>query len=578
MTSSAALFERERRGRRPLAGFLALAVYTALAFLLFSSTWVAPQRRYIGGGGDPELFTWLLGWTQFAITHGHNLFLSDFLNYPTGANLMWSPDFTLPGLVAWPVWATMGPLVAYNLVFTMALALSAWAAYLALARLVRSRLAAGVGGLLYGFSPYILPHALGHANFVLAIFPPIALLLMHELLVLQAWRPWFAGGLLGFASAAQLLTGEEILATTVLIAMIGTIVIALVAPSRVRPHLRHAAIGLVTAAVVGVLLSAYPLYIQFFGSQRPPGAVRPPDTYVNDLLTFFIPSPIFLISPSAFAHLSAKWSGGQAEWNGYIGIPLTVLLLGITIRGWRSPLIRWAALMGFLIALLSLGPHLHLDGKIRLRVQLPWLLVQNLPIFRDILPARLSMYFFLVAAVAIAWYIDRVDLNAARRPRAAGWAALVIALLPLVPRLPWPTSERPVPDFFHSSAIAAIPDGSVALVAPFSIEGGDVDPQVWQATADYRFRMPSGYVLWPAQEASATRDAMLRIESGQPVPEMTPDLRQAMVADFAHWGVRTVIVGPMAHEDGEVQLFTELLGRGPEDVDGVAIWRNVQPT
>jgi hypothetical protein len=41
--------------------------------------------------------------------------------------------------------------------------------------------------------------------------------------------------------------------------------------------------------------------------------------------------------------------------------------------------------------------------------------------------------------------------------------------------------------------------------------------------------------------------------------------------------VRYVIVGPMAYERGEVELMTRLLNRPPEEVDGIYLWRDVDP-
>jgi hypothetical protein len=39
--------------------------------------------------------------------------------------------------------------------------------------------------------------------------------------------------------------------------------------------------------------------------------------------------------------------------------------------------------------------------------------------------------------------------------------------------------------------------------------------------------------------------------------------------------VRVVIVGPMTHEASMIRLFTDVLGRLPTDVGGVAVWWSV---
>jgi hypothetical protein len=39
--------------------------------------------------------------------------------------------------------------------------------------------------------------------------------------------------------------------------------------------------------------------------------------------------------------------------------------------------------------------------------------------------------------------------------------------------------------------------------------------------------------------------------------------------------VKTVIIGPMTNEQQEIALFTEVLGRPPQLVDGVYVWWDV---
>ncbi len=100
---------------------LALLAYLLLAVGIFSSTWVNPAGSWIGSPKDPQLFIWYLGW----IPHKLTLF-SDYLSYPDGVNLMWNTSMIFPALVLWPVTAVFGPVVAYNVLVTAGIALSAW--------------------------------------------------------------------------------------------------------------------------------------------------------------------------------------------------------------------------------------------------------------------------------------------------------------------------------------------------------------------------------------------------------------------------------------------------------------------
>ena len=175
----------------------ALLLYLAGAIALFSSAWIDPLHRSAGLSGDAQLFMWMLGWVPYSITHGQNPLFTDFLIYPTGANLFWTLIPILPGLVLAPFMALLGPVAAYNLAMTVALAGSAWCAYFAINAFVDDRLGAFLGGLLFGFSPYMLAHALGHLNLVICFTPPLAMLLLAELLLQLRHTPHPHRGCIG---------------------------------------------------------------------------------------------------------------------------------------------------------------------------------------------------------------------------------------------------------------------------------------------------------------------------------------------------------------------------------------------
>ncbi len=117
-----------------------------------------------------------------------------------------------------------------------------------------------------------------------------------------------------------------------------------------------------------MLLAAYRLGFQFFGPQRVFGSVQGPDVYVSDLLAFFLPSNLI------------RFTGNVTENDAYVGLPLLALFAAGLVLGWRLPRIRWVGLMTGLVAVLSLGPHLHVDGFVTPIPLLPWALVAQLPL------------------------------------------------------------------------------------------------------------------------------------------------------------------------------------------------------
>src|SRR5258708_614291 len=196
-----------------------LVAHLGLAFALFAPAWAHPTSTLIGGQLDSAPHTWLLAWPSWALAHGHNPLFSDWICAPTGANLAWSTQMTLPGVAVAPIKAAAGPVVAFNLVLTLGPALTAFAAYLLARRFGLSHLAAAAGGALAGFTPYVVSHAFaGHANLVIALGVPLVALVLDAIVLRQRRSPWLLGVALGVLAAAQVYIAEEILATEVVAA------------------------------------------------------------------------------------------------------------------------------------------------------------------------------------------------------------------------------------------------------------------------------------------------------------------------------------------------------------------------
>ena len=140
---------------------------------------------------------------------------------------MWNTLLPLPGVLAAPVTLTAGPLAAHTLLAVLAFAGSATSMWWVAGRFATWPWARFAAGLLYGFSPYLVAQGTGHLNLSLVLLPPVVLLLAHELLVRQRRRAVVAGALLGLVAFAQLLTTEEVLASTFVVAVAGTAVLAL---------------------------------------------------------------------------------------------------------------------------------------------------------------------------------------------------------------------------------------------------------------------------------------------------------------------------------------------------------------
>ena len=591
-----------------LAAPAALVAYTALAFGAFAGAWRDPFAYGIGVRGDPSQFMWFLRWFPFAAGHGLNPFFTDFADYPGGVNLLWNTSMPLAGFLLAPVTLGLSPLVAYDLMETLGLALSAWTAFLLLRRCVASPAAAAVGGLLYGFSPFMFAQSLGHPHMTVAFLPPVVLLLLDEIVRVQRRPAARLGAALALVAVAQFFISEEVLVVTGLTAVVLLATAAALWPREAMARAPRAARALLVAGGLFALAVAWPVAFQLGGPQHISGSAHEPNVYVNDLLGFWVPSEIQWIAPARLLRVSARFTGNSSEWNAYLGVPMTLLLAFAVLRWWRNGWVRVAALSGAVVAILSLGITLHVGGSVKpwlpvfalglgflvlprpvparalaLLTFAGWLALSKVPLLSSILPARLMLLVYLLVGVVVAVFVDGLaDLGWRRLALGAG--ALAVALAPMAPRLPYPSTRFQAPAFFApGGAVSRVPEGSVALLAPVTTYD-DVDAMRWQADSGMRFRMPEGYLFVPAPPPagnqvntppSATADALVGIRYGRGSPIGDEAARRSMRAELAAWHVRTVVVGPMVQREATVALLTWVIGRPPEQSGGVYVWWDV---
>jgi hypothetical protein len=563
-----------------------LVVCTALAVVVFAEAWAAPTTSPNGGGvGDGALLLWFLRWTPYALGHGLNPLHGTYLNVPDGVNLMWNTSLPLPAALMGPVTATLGLPLAMTTLYTLALALSAWFASIAFRRYLRRYRAALLGGLVYGFSPAMIAQSSSHLQLTLgAVLPPLMLLLVDDILVRQRRNPLVSGAALGALAAAQLLIGEELLAFTGIAAAAMLVALLVMFPRRVRARAGHAVLGLVTALVVVAVLAGWPLAFQFLGPQRIAGDIQESSRNGNDLYGFVVPTRVMAVAPAAALEVSGRFVGRVGELNGYLGAPLVVLVVFTAVRWWRSGVVRVAFVTGLVLLLLSMGERLHVGGRI-LDVALPWSAVRSLPLIESAIPTRLMLTADLFFALLLAIFIDQAR-RWALGGRVVAMLMVAAALLALLPKVPLKAEPLRPPSFF-TGEVRRIPEGSVALVAPFPTAQAS-RAMTWQAMAGLRFRMPGGYFVGPDRNGrpkfgpvgTKLSGWMTKIRLGWRKPTLGPGLRRELVADLVRWQVTTVVVGPMAPPSTEatmVRFFTELLGRPADRVAGVWVWWNLQP-
>jgi len=536
------------------------------------------------------MFTWFLAWTPWALEHGQNPLLTDYLHVPNGVNLMWNTAMPLAGVALWPVTAVVGPEASYGLLITECFALSAWCAFLAFRRFVPRSPAAFVGGLVYGFSPYQLAHGLGHANLALTVAPPLVLLLLHELLGRDRRRPWQVGAALGLVVAVQGLLGEEVLLTTALTTAVGLAWLALLHRRAARRSVRRVAAAVPACVTVAAGLLAVPLAVQFLGPYRISEPLRDPATlYGLDVAEIFLPTRLQALAPSAAAEAVARYQPNILETGGFLA-PLLLVAAIAVVTNRRQPWVVPAALTGLTMLLFALGPRLVWRGTVT-SVPLPWRLTHDIPLLHLLLPARLVLYVTLIAALLLALLVTsaRRTLRAAPASSRGTQAAAVVAgglvvasLLLLLPAWPYSSQDASSPPFFASSAVEQIPQGCAAVVAPFPAHTFQATAMLWHVDSDFRFRMVGGYALGPLKpgmadyfspQPSATAALLLGAQYAPSLEPVPAQVAQAVREDLERWNACAVVVGPMPNQDAAERAVTQVLGgRPPQSVGGVSLW------
>ncbi|ABD09749.1 conserved hypothetical protein [Frankia casuarinae] len=567
--------------------------YLAVAIGIFHSAW-GNLGNVSYGGNDAMLFAWFLGWTPHALADGLNPFLTHHINAPDGADVLWSTPVLLLGALAAPITLLGGPVTTLTVLLTLAPVISGFALFWVLRRWVRPGPAA-LAGLLYGFGPHMIGASYGHLHLTFAPFPPVLLLLLDDLVV-RGRGPRRTGVLLGLAIIAQALIGEELLATSALAATFGLVILAVRHRDRIRSRLRPALSGLATAGGVAAVALAWPLGTQFLGAQRIHGSIQPDGIAVTDLLTFVTPTPMQAVAPDGALRHSLGFTGNAVEVSGYLGAPLIVVVVVVVVAtggARRPPPVGVFAPLGVVMAVLSLGGHLHVDGR-DTGVPLPWLPLQHVPVLGNVLPSRLALYVMMCAAIVVATGLDRLasdrtvpadpdpgrEIPARVRTRTVRLGAGLLTLAALVALVPAPmlTTSMTTPAFFTSDGVTLIPQGATALVVPFP-HPQNAEAMLWQARANFRFVIPGCYCTVPGPDGRAAfhsppdalTSALIDIDNGATTAAAmsgSPRLRAA----YKRLAPDAVVLGP-ARRTAELRtLLRELVGAAPSRVGGVDLW------
>jgi hypothetical protein len=470
-------------GRLRQAAF-AFALYLLASFLLFGLP-VLPHfaSRFAGSGrGDAKMFAWMLAWWPHAIASGINPFFSHAIWYPGGIGLASLTGIPGPSLAMAPVTVALGPIAAGNVLTVLSPALGGLGAFLLARRLTSRFWASFAGGWLFGFGTYEIGQLRGHINLYLVFVVPLAAYLFVRRLEGSIGRRAFVL-LFALALLAQFSISNEVFATATVFGALALAGAYLLGSREGRPELaRTAREAAVAFGIAAVVLSPY-VYAMAVGV---PLTQHPLSRASADLLSYVVPPTTVLMGGSRFASLTGHLASNASEDGAYLGPGLVGLVVTLALAARHDRSIRLLLLFAAVVALASLGPELHVDGRAIL--PLPWAIAAHVPLLRFALPQRFTMFVWLALGLAVARWLDRTSL-----PTWRSYGIVALSAVLLLPNLADPLLHRPVriPQVFRDPAVARrlAPNGGSLLI----LDRAKGEDMLWQAEDSFAFTMPQGH-------------------------------------------------------------------------------------
>jgi hypothetical protein len=593
-----------RRWRWPVVVF---AGYLVVAVLIWNHVWIGghPAGVTTCGCGDPAQSIWSLGWLPYALGHGIDPLFSHSLFAPSGINLLDNTSSLLPALVLSPVTVLFGPIVSFNVALTLAPVVNACCAYAAVRRFSSWHPAAFAGGLLYGFSPFVLTNSfVGHLQFAVLFVPPLLLIVLYETLVVRQWSALRSAASLAALVVAQFFTGTEMLALTALVAVLGVVILVCAHPSKVAAVARQAGPPLLAGAGVALVILAWPIWLLAEGPQHFTGVQHPGIQFAGVSFRSIVEAGASATKPSAFGAF-VGYLGDQGPSNMYVGWALAVLLVAGVVVLWRQAIVRWCAALAVLTTLLAGGEAFGSNLFAAPSWVAPWRLVDQLPLVAEATPSHVAGLTMLILGVLFGvildrghtWLVGRLgrlhhpatpDGRVAVRgwpPSRAAWLSSAVVclvavgtLVPVAQSLGLPATVQPVvaPTGFDD-VLARSPVGTTMLLFPFT-SAYNAEPLVWQATSDFTFNVVGGYGFKPgpngaklsATDLTTGYGVLASLNAGPLTGSMSQELRLARV-DGVRSGVTETVVVPSGLESEyayALAFYTALLGRAPVSLPG----------
>ncbi len=479
----------------------------------------------LGSNGDSALQVWFLAAPFELLLKGHNPFITNYINYPHGADLLQNTSMPALGLLLFPILKLWGPIAEINVGYIMAISLNGIAMYFVLKAILKKRLPAYVGGLLFSINPYSVGQAQGHLNLMFLPIFPVLIYLIYAF-IKDEHRNFRTVAIFAVLFSIQYYISSELLVDFVFVLGVTLLVLILCNLKFVKLNLKPILSAICVAVIIVFVLVLPGVALGYESSLSYSGPPQPAEVLHNmsyDVLTPILPNANQLVN---FGH-AAKGSNlvyttyqnkkyySSSENGGYIGIFLIlVVLIALFSRNFKS-FKRYVALFGILAFAISLGPYLKINGHTT-SIPLLYYLLAKLPFMGYGLPTRYALCFWMSCAFLISLYV--YDLQEIHWTKYSSLVhkkfrliklseilgMVVLVLMAFVLLLPnWPhsleKSTLPMTPFRDMTVF----DGSPAITYPLAL-GYNNEGMLFQVASDMSFKLVGGYLIVRSPNGTAT--------------------------------------------------------------------------
>ncbi len=449
--------------------FIPFLIYLILSLWFFGPNNVSDfKTKFFIPSSDPEFFTWLINWWPYSIIHHLNPFHTNYIWFKHGYNVLWLTSSPFLGLLMSPITLIFNAVVSFNILVILSPILNALGMFYLLYYLSRKILPSLIGGYIFGFSSFVISELLGHTQLYFLVFIPLIILVIIARFNQDISKKWFLI-LSSLLLICQFLVSIEIITTFLsFLLLFGLLNLLFIKANRkkiISLFKEYILSGLIALVVLSPILYSMLIDYKYVSSQ-----INSPVFFSINLLNFIIPTQLTYFGSSFFSNIASRFTGDISEQGGYLTIPLILIIIFYLKSNWKKTITKVLGLMVLIIMIASLGPSLHIDG-VDTKIPLPWIIIDHIPILKQALPSRTTVYiFFLASIITTLWLIQKNKFVVSFVKYLLALSVIIL----LIPNLGGSAAWQPilVPQYFKNiSQVVPTNSNQSLLILPYGRTG-----------------------------------------------------------------------------------------------------------